>query len=1111
MRSFTYVALLLAAFSASGEVAFERLSRFERFSTGEGLSQSSVNAVALDNQGFIWVATLGGLHRFDGYDFRVFGHDPEDPGSMSSNRIDVLLVDEEGHLWAGTDDAGLNHLNLYDERIVRHRHRPEDPTSLNDDRVQALHQDRQGRYWVGTAMGLDRLPNDEATAFEHVIEGDSVLAILVDRQGQLWVGTEDGLLLQGVGESQPERFRRVTGDPSSLRHDTVYSLLEDTAGNIWVGTTGALHRWLPESRTFEYWRSDDRPRSLGPGDVRSLHEAANALWVGVEGGGLFRVAGGDPNNGFEALVNDPQDPWSLSDDDVRAILSDGTGGLWIGTNGGGLNHMDLSGERFGHVQNDWRDRRSLAVNDVMAIHEGHSGTLWIGTDGGGVNRLLDGRPGDRPAFAVYRYRSGVESSLSNDRVYALWETRSGELWVGTRGGLNRIDRRGCDPATTTSCGEVQRYLHQPGEPASLAHDRVTSVYEDTAGRLWVGTYGGLDLYDPEQDVFIHHRHDPADPTSLADDRAMTIYEDRSGTLWVGTMSGGLNRLEWVDGRAAFESYQQDPADRTSLSHNFVRAIYEDQAGVLWVGTYGGGLNCLDRAQGTFSRYTERDGLINNTVYAILGDDSGRLWLSTNRGLTRFDPINETWTSFDVRDGLQNDEFNSGSAWHSQVNGKMYFGGINGFNVFDPQRFIEEQRAPPTFLTSFRILDKPSLKTAGLSYTKNFSLTYEERSFAFEFVGLHFRRPDHNQYRYRLEPFEKDWNDAGSRRYVRYTNIPPGDYTFRAEASNNGGPWSEESVKVALRIARPFWQSWWFRLLQVLTVLGALFLGFQIQRLRWARRQRLALEAHERQKEEELRQEELRRTTAELEMAREVQLALVPAHPVETAHVEVRSRMVTATEVGGDYYDVFSTGSSIEDEGEELYVVVGDAMGHGLAAGLVVGMAKAALVQTLRSLRPQSRPEELVRDLNKTLESSLPIRRIGLCLGIARLDPRSGHVEISSMGMPFPYHYVAAEQKLRTIELKGLPLGLWPKVDTTTAHVDLAQGDVLVLMSDGLPERQDEAGEIWGYTALEEELPRICAAAANADEIAQGLINACDAFAAGREPADDMTIVVVRMK
>jgi signal transduction histidine kinase len=339
----------------------------------------------------------------------------------------------------------------------------------------------------------------------------------------------------------------------------------------------------------------------------------------------------------------------------------------------------------------------------------------------------------------------------------------------------------------------------------------------------------LNRFDDEKQAFTHYLHDPSIPDSLSHNAVMRILEDRAGELWIATWGGGLNRLDRDTGR--FVSYRNDPEAPQSLSHDAVFSLHEDEKGVLWVGTSHGLNRMVPRGPDkgpVFVRYTKDDGLPDSTIMGILEDENGNLWLSTNNGLSRFDPRTETFRNFDVTDGLQGNIFSQVDAYDRSGSGEMAFGGLNGFNAFYPDDIETNQSVPPVVLTDFQLarrsvpIGDDSVLQKSITETQALTLTYKDRLLAFEFAALDFRVPTKNQYRYRLDGLEGEWVEVGSdARSATYTNLAPGEYTFRVLGSNNHGVWNEQGASIQVTVLPLWWQTMWFRLLSVAAVVAAL--------------------------------------------------------------------------------------------------------------------------------------------------------------------------------------------------------------------------------------------------------------------------------------------------
>jgi signal transduction histidine kinase/streptogramin lyase len=424
------------------------------------------------------------------------------------------------------------------------------------------------------------------------------------------------------------------------------------------------------------------------------------------------------------------------------------------------------------------------------------GDLWIGMVWGALDRL-DRRTGK---MTHYRHDPNNTYSLSIKAIFSIYEDKSGDLWIGGDGGLNRFDRER---------NRFDNYRNDGGKHLGLTGDFVSVIGEDRAGNLWLGA-NILRKYEKRARSIISY-------TQADHPRDVNVfYEDRRGRLWIGTHHG-LHQFH--HGKETFSRYAHDPANSNSLGHDYIKTIFEDGAGNLWIGTTHG-LNKFNSETETFTRYHEKDGLPNAFIYGILGDDRGNLWMSTNRGLSRFNPVAEKFRNYDLKDGLQSYEFNTGAYHRSKITGEMFFGGINGLNIFHPDSVCDEEYLPPIVLTDFKKFDLPVQLEADIADLDAIQLDYEEDVFSFEFAALDYTHPEKNQYAYMLEGFDHDWVYCGARRFARYTNLDPGDYTFRVKGSNHDGVWNEQGASIKITIVPPFWMTWWFRALASIFVLSA---------------------------------------------------------------------------------------------------------------------------------------------------------------------------------------------------------------------------------------------------------------------------------------------------
>jgi PAS domain S-box-containing protein len=786
--------------------------KFDQISIGEGLSENVVLSLAQDRRGFMWIGTQDGLNRYDGNQVKIFKNDPDDPQSLSNSYVSVIFTDQAGSLWVGTAN-GLNRFNPGSERFTRYLNDPNNKNSISSNNITVIYQDRNGTLWVGTGdSGLNKFDAQTGNfkRYQHIennfttISHNNIRSIFEDHSGILWIGTYGGGL---------NRLNRKTGDffnykPNpqdrhSISHENIISIYEDSNNNLWVGTDGGgldqLNRELDQF--IHYKVSPNDTNSISHNSITNIYEdKTGILWIGTSGGGINTFD--RQNKKFTRYTHDSGDNQSLSTNITTAILEDSAGILWFGTENG-ISKFDRFKLKFPHYKHHPGKVNGLSGNTVTAILQNQSGALWVGTQNGGLNKFDKQKNG----FIHYKHDPDDFKSIGDGSIYSVFEDQSGRIWIGTQnGGLNQFD-----PETETFI----RYRHDSKKENSLSHDFVWPIYEDSLGFLWIGTWGGgLNRFTPETGQFIQYKNNPDNMNSLSNDQLASILEDSKGQIWIGTFQG-LNVLDPKTGM--FKHFLNDPKDPESLSNNAAISLCEDRTGILWVGTLGG-LNRFDRETKTFVHYDKRDGLPNEVITSIVEDNQGMLWLSSFNGISKFDPIKEIFTNYNVDDGLQSKRFKANAHFKAE-DGQIFFGGINGFNAFYPEKIKDNTYIPSIVLTDFQLFNKSVEPTAkgvlsqSITESNQVTLSYKDSVFSLEFASLHFSSPEAIQYAYKLEGFDKDWLFTNARkRFATYTNLDGGTYTFKVKGTNSDGVWTEKNSAITIVIQPPFWKTNWFYLL-----------------------------------------------------------------------------------------------------------------------------------------------------------------------------------------------------------------------------------------------------------------------------------------------------------
>lgn len=792
-------ALASAAGGTAGEVAVATVApattimpvqaaadiRFRRTRLEEGLSQTRVAQIVQDDRGFMWFGTQHGLNRFDGREYRLFKHERGQPGSLSGVFVYALFKARDGALWVGTDQG----LDVYDAATETFRHIQLEPdtASIND-----ISQDEAGILWLASVQGLYRLDptTGEARRYLHdpadpaSLGSNDVKSTGLDRQGRFWVATGEGL----------EAFDRTSGRvelripiKENVRE---FYFHEDRTGTFWIvyGSGNGLAQYDRATNTLT--RIVIQGGSSGgdglTGVYAILEDRDGTIWLGTMGEGLLRYD--RESRSFTAYRHDPARIDSLAENRVIALFEDSQRNIWVGLHASPPNMFPADKPAFTRISTPAFDPKAAGETLVDAVFTDSSGILWVGA-GGALGRI-DRRAGDSRTIPL---------SDGAVEVLAIAEHPRGTLWVGTLGnGLYRLD---------LETGERRSYRTVADDPRSIGSDIVTRIVVDRAGRMWIATWNGLNLFDPKTGEATRYKRNP----QRAAETYFSIAEDTAGDLWLGS-TAGLFRFTPATG--TFRGYRSDPDRAGSLSDNTVDTILIDDKGALWVGTHNG-LNRFDPKTETFRTIGKRDGLPGDVVSCILEERPGVLWMSTNNGIARFDTASEKVSSYSIADGLPGNDLSGWDACHRAASGEMVFGGFAGATAFRPEGLADSADDPPVRITEVAIAGSPATARrpprATTDATPFVEIPSDRNAFSIAYAAMCFRNPEAVRYRYRLAGLDGGWNevDAG-RRVAGYTAVPSGTYRFEVQARTGRSDWSEPGEALTVRVLPPWWERWWVK-------------------------------------------------------------------------------------------------------------------------------------------------------------------------------------------------------------------------------------------------------------------------------------------------------------
>ena len=824
--------MLLAALASSPAAAQPDRLRFDHLTVQDGLSHDTVWDIHQDRFGFLWFATADGLSRYDGRNFKIWKHDPDDPDTPVDSETFRLLEREDGSLWLGTRNHGVSLFDRPNQSFQNFLPDADDPETLLPGLVLALHEDPEGNLWVGSAGGLSLLRPDTGRVTRYAHDPDNpessigsgdVGGILDDGNAGLWLATGDGLDHLDLQKGSFRQWRGIGGEEPGTAVNTLGAA---PGGGLWLATGDGLYLFDPQTSSFEHWFEEI------PKDQRNLW----SLLVTPEGNvwaggplGLWQIE--KATRKVQLHPHDPADPASLGSNNVVSLTLDRTGILWIATHGG-ANKYDPRKDRFATWHHRPGDPTGLSGTSVLTVAEDRRGRIWAGTLDDGLNRI-DRETGEVTWFLP---DPDTEGAVPEGTVREVIVDRDDNVWASTNNGLVRID---------ADTERLRVLRHDPEDPESTKNTLFSALVELPDERILVAAGDtGLERIDSRSGRGLGPLGPPPrTPNGPLDTFAYDLLVDRKGTLWVAT-DLGLSRLD--RGTESFRHYLSDREDRSTLSHSSVVVLFEDSRGILWVGTYGGGLNRFHPEDETFTHFRTRDGLPNDAVVAITEDPLGDLWLGTNQGLSRFDPRSSTFRNYDSRDGIAGEVFGIGAAIQTSTGSLLV--GAEGLTEIFPQRLSPDLQPPAVVLTDFHLFYESAplaRQRAGsplersILYTPELVLNHRQYVFALEFAGLHFANPERNRLLYRLKGFDEDWVEAetGADR-ARYSNLAPGDYRFQVRAANADGVWTTEQIDLPLTVLPPPWKTWWAYSLYALILCLVLGSGLQWQQNRVRRERRI---------------------------------------------------------------------------------------------------------------------------------------------------------------------------------------------------------------------------------------------------------------------------------
>jgi len=725
-----------------------------------------------DRYGFMWFATLDGLNRYDGYRFVVYRHDAQDQTSITESFVQAIFEDSKGRLWIGTIAGGLDLYDRETETFIHVKHREGNANSLSPGPINSISEDEHGNIWVHVFDKLEKITfnkkekavNEEIPIHHVKVPFNSALSFLSI--------TKTGKIYY-----------------VNAKDGVIYKLEDDRTERWSVALNLDDHVPKQNINIPSNYRIVQLLEDNVPGKFYVFHEGGVIHW---------NEKTGAPEKIYRnAFFKNQEKPLQASLDKQGIVWFPGISNLSLfNTHTGQLNYATARDPNF-----------SRPLMNTYSTFIDRSGLLWIGTSGYGILKRnirseLFHHTGTSSNYSIKEVDNGKIILGNNVIVREVFDKTKGELMDATTGGKTKNDTK-----------YFTGFLVSP-----FATDK---------GCAWYADSNRLRCYDEALKKNTYYFL-PVNSNNEYSDLIQSKIKDSSGNIWLGTTQGllrfSLDYKEWT-------IYKNKTNDPSTISSNVIFSLCLDPLQpkkYLWIGTNGGGLNRMDMNTGKCISYTIKNGLPNNVVYGILNDDEGNFWMSTNKGLSCFNPVKQTFKNFDYKDGLQSNEFNRG-AYCRTKDGCLFFGGVNGFNYFYPKEILNNTTVPQIVITGLKIRNQPvpvqpkgSPLTKAIYLTDKLTLSYEQNFISFEFGSMDFTDPEKNMYQYKLQGLDKDWVKSGTSHNATYTNLDPGTYIFTVKGSNSDGIWNEKGTSVRIIILPPWYMSWWFRTAVALAVLWAAY-------------------------------------------------------------------------------------------------------------------------------------------------------------------------------------------------------------------------------------------------------------------------------------------------
>ena len=1046
---------------------------FEKYAVEQGTAMNASLVIFEDSYGYLWLGSQSGVDRFDGYDFINYANVSSDSSSTNLKWVNAIAEDNVGNIWASdqfgnvsnylrSQDKWVNYYPIYKDSITNV---PEGVNLEFTPQPRTILVSKDGRYAYVGVFGFGLIRIDSQNKSQKFYQDDFKYVEWLDINGadksinemewlddkRILIATGDGLRVFDIEEEKytKEYFRTKNKNqgvnwPPDRYWIRNFEIIDENS--LWItAQNGIVYKANLVDETLENFTEKT---NLSSSEARDLlfDKDNNQLWINIENIGIDIL---DINSNEVLKLRNNNSP--LIGKEFNNIIKDNQQNIWISSATDGLLKYDPNKKKFQSFSRNTPKGFELDFSIAWGAHIDREGIVWVGTrDPGGGIVGLDFKNNKRYFSARRNNNTAATYSITEDNAGNIWAIRGGDNILLKKKGNDDFKYLGSYSENLRKDKSYLSILVQ----GHLTYDKNLIIPSDRT--VWLADKDGNPVYE-EYTILTNIIKNRIRAFHRKDSISTYVVADKSIWLWDEKRNKFKDLTPDVD-VPIFETFAQAPV-----------AAYKDK---LYIPTYGNGILVVDVSNQEVSYITVNEGLPNMYLYNMFLDKDNFLWMSSNKGILKYDPETLEFKQYTPVDGTQEYEYNAGTAWQSNE-GYIVMGGLNGINYFNPSK-LDENRLPPKVLIQNVNIGGNINKFESVSNSEFDEIEFENNSISFEYLALSFRNTEQNQYRYKMEGYDEDWIDAGTRRFASYTNLPIGSYTFRVLGSNNDGIWNEEGASYKLTILPP-----WYRTYAAYA--GYIFLlvfGFR------------SFGKYQAQKSLEKADNE--RRAGELEEAKKIQESMLPKVFPTSKVYDISAGLVTSTEIGGDYYDFFENKNSI-------YAVCGDATGHGTSSGMMVSIIKSGL-----NGLPSLSTDKVLYELNNIVKK-IDLGTLKMSLNICEI--KNGSITLSSAAMPPIYLYNSKSKKTEEILIRGLPLGGLKNETFDIQKKKFNKGDVLIMLSDGLPEAENDAGELYDYERVMELINKN--ASKTAEEIKDKMIGEVDIWLDGKVPDDDVSIVVIK--